>query len=134
QVQLIEPAVVPAALRGAAATTWDLRRDTISGLGHLEGKTVSVLSDGNVESQKVVAGGVVELDRPGAYGHIGLPYRAWIESLDINVRGSETVSNLYKNIHEVTLLVKDTRGLKAGPSVDLLEVYKERQFEGYDEP
>jgi hypothetical protein len=133
-VQLITPSEVPASLRSTDAARWDLRRDTLSGLGHLEGKTVSVLSDGNVEEQKVVSGGSITLDRPGSYGHVGLPYRSWIESLDINVPGGESVRGKHKVISDVTLLVKDTRGLKAGPSLDQLEAYKERQFENYDEP
>lgn len=132
--QLVTPAEVPESLRYDPAVRWDLRRDTISGLDHLEGRTVSVLSDGNVEAQKVVTGGSITLDRPGSYGHVGLPYRSWIESLDINVPGGETVRDRHKVITDVTLLVKETRGLKAGPGLERLEAYKEREFEDYSEP
>lgn len=134
ELLLIEPAQVPVSMRNAAAASWDLRRDTLFGLTHLEGREVAVLSDGNVEARKTVAGGSITLDRPGSYGHVGLPYLAWIESLDINVPGGESVRDRWKNITDVTLLVKDTRGLKAGPNLNSLQAYKEREFEPYEAP
>lgn len=133
-VQAIAPSTIPASLQGMNAARWDLRRDTISGLDHLEGREVAVLSDGNVEARKTVSGGTITLDRPGAYGHVGLPYLSWIESLDINVPGGESVRDRWKNITDVTLLVKDTRGLKAGPNLNSLQAYKEREFEPYEAP
>ena len=39
------------------------------GLSHLEGRAVNILSDANVEPQKVVSGGAVTLESPGASAH-----------------------------------------------------------------
>lgn len=123
---------VPVEFRGVAIAIWDLQRDTVAGLSHLEGKTVSVLADGNVQAQKVVTGGVVTLDRPAAVVHVGLPYTAMIESLDINVPGQETVRDRPKLINRVALLVKDTRGLFSGPDLNTLDEFKMREFEPYE--
>ncbi|MBN0321622.1 hypothetical protein JTM72_32785, partial [Pseudomonas aeruginosa] len=52
----VEPqTIVPESLRGIPATRWGFAATTISGLGHLEGKTVSILADGNVAPQAVVS-------------------------------------------------------------------------------
>lgn len=53
---------VPSVLRNAATTNWQMARQTFSGLAHLEGQTVNILSDASVEPQKTVTGGAVTLD------------------------------------------------------------------------
>ncbi|MHC5924106.1 hypothetical protein ACYT6T_10080, partial [Streptococcus pyogenes] len=53
---------VPAVLRTAATTNWQMARQTFSGLSHLEGQTVNILSDASVEPQKTVTGGAVTLE------------------------------------------------------------------------
>ncbi|MEG0243791.1 MAG: hypothetical protein RR726_15255, partial [Pseudomonas sp.] len=40
--------ICPESLRGTAVSTWARQVKTLSGLGHLEGKTVSILTDGSV--------------------------------------------------------------------------------------
>ncbi len=47
---------------------------TITGLGHLEGLTVSVLADGMVHPDVVVSGGEIELQRRASIVAVGLPY------------------------------------------------------------
>lgn len=56
---------VPPSLRNVATTNWQMARRTFGGLSHLEGQTVNILSDANVEPQKVVSGGAVTLESPG---------------------------------------------------------------------
>jgi len=124
---------VPAAYQGVAFSRWEILRDTFSGLDHLEGKTVSVLADANVQAQKVVVGGKITLDAPAAVVHVGLPYRSYLESLDVNLPGQETVRDRPKNIFKVALLVQDTRGCKSGPDLSTLDEFKIREFEGYDD-
>ncbi|MGP0807250.1 hypothetical protein ACAG17_32945, partial [Escherichia coli] len=82
---------VPPSLRNVATTNWQMARRTFGGLSHLEGQTVNILSDANVEPQKVVSGGAVTLESPGAVVHIGLPITAEFETLDININGQETL-------------------------------------------
>lgn len=132
-VQVYSIGSVPTPLRGVATATWTFAHDTIAGLDHLEGKTVAVLNDGNVEGQKTVAGGAITLDRPGGVVHVGLPIRAEGESLDINLPGQQEVFDSAKLIRKVIMRVKASRGLKAGPRDDYLNELKQREFESYDE-
>jgi hypothetical protein len=125
---------VPVAFQGIAFSRWEMMRDTFSGLGHLEGKTVSILADANVHAQQVVTSGTITISPPAAVVHVGLPYRSLIESLDIVLPGQESVRDRPKNIVSVALLVKDTRGCKSGPDLDHLDEFKRREFEGYDDP
>jgi hypothetical protein len=124
---------VPVEFRNVAFSNWELLRDRIEGLEHLEGQTVSVLADGNVDGPFVVTDGAIDLTNPAAVVHVGLGYRSLIESLDINVPGQETVRDRPKLINKVTLVVKDTRGLKSGPDLGLLDDFKMREYEDYSE-
>lgn len=102
---------VPAVLRTVATTNWQMARQTFSGLSHLEGQTVNILSDASVEPQKTVSGGAVTLESPGAVVHIGLPITAEFETLDININGQETLLDKKQVIPTVTMVVNASRGI-----------------------
>jgi hypothetical protein len=57
--------------------------DTISGLDHLEGETVSILADGAVHPQQAVSSGTITLDYEASKVHVGLPYTSTLETLDL---------------------------------------------------
>lgn len=125
---------VPVALRGTFSG-WDYGVRDIAGLDHIDGKTVSVLADGNVLKDLVVDGsGVVALPYPAVVIHAGLPIVSDLETLDVHVPNQETLLDKVKNIPAVRVMVQDTRGLMAGPDVDHLYEAKERTFENYDDP
>lgn len=65
------------------AEEWYLTSDTLVGLDHLEGKTVSVVADGGQHGQAVVVDGSITLDRQASVVHVGLPYTGWLVSMDI---------------------------------------------------
>lgn len=124
-VGVLPSRTIPEELRDVATVGFDLARDTFTGLGHLEGKTVSILADGNVAQPAVVTGGAVSIAQPAAVVHIGLPIIADIETLDVNAQGASWQDRV-KNINSVSLMVQDTRGLLAGPDEDhLLETRAE---------
>lgn len=115
--------------------------DNISGLGHLEGKTVVALADGNVVRDLVVTGGAITLPFEASVAHIGLPYRSTIKTLDLDlgqVRGLGSVQGRMKAISEVTFRVERTRGVWLGTedaardSGKMVE-YKQRSTEAWDE-
>jgi hypothetical protein len=114
---------VPASLRAAATTDWGRAVDSIAGLGHLEGKTIGFLADGNVLSQQVVtAGAIANLGRCYEVIHAGLPYDCDFETLDLDVNG-EQMRDRRKSISSVSLLIQDSRGGFVGPDEDnLLEL------------
>lgn len=65
----------------------------VTGLEHLEGQLVQVVSDGAVAPSKVVSGGEITLDRPTFLVRVGLPYLSRIVSLPIE-SGAPTGSSL----------------------------------------
>ncbi|ENC2022867.1 hypothetical protein ABKE32_000493 [Escherichia albertii] len=125
---------VPAGLRNVATSGWRMARLSFGGLSHLEGKTVNILSDASVEPQKVVSGGVVTLESPGAVVHIGLPVTAELETLDINITGQETLLDKKQIIPAVTMLVNSSRGIWATTPGGKWYEYPQREFEFYDDP
>ena len=121
---------VPAAFRAAATAIWSKGVDAISGLGHLEGKTVSILADGNVEAQKTVASGAITLSNPASKIHIGLPIQSDIETLNLEL-GQPTQQGKKKSLASVTLRVEESRGGKIGYDKDHLTEFKQRAYEPY---
>lgn len=108
----------------------------IDGLDHLEGCQVVALSNGNVVRNLTVSGGEVTLPSASAKVHIGLPMKAKLRTLDLDlgsVRGLGTVQGRTKSISTVTLRVEDTRGIFIGPSEDDLVEWKQRSIEPWDE-
>lgn len=125
---------IPEVLQNTATTNWTMARQTFSGLEHLEGQTVNILSDASVEPQKVVTGGAVTLEKPGGVVHIGLPINAQFETLDININGQETLLDKKQLISTVTLVVNSSRGIWASTPGGQWYEYPQREFEFYDDP
>lgn len=102
---------------------------TVSGLDHLEGERVAVLADGQVISNGsdsvdlTVLGGSITLPTPAdttvtGYTtiHVGLPITADLETLDLDVQGSQ-IRDKKKRIGRLTLLLNNSsRAFKVGPS------------------
>lgn len=125
---------VPTAFRNVAMTTWTRAVDQVSGLDHLEGKTVSVFADGFVEAPQVVTGGLITLSKPYGLIRAGLPITADLETLDLEIAGSPSLLGKPKLVTEVTLIVERSRGIWAGPDLTHLQEYASRATEATDEP
>lgn len=125
---------IPEILRSSATADWRFARKQFAGLEHLEGKTVSILADANVETQKTVTGGSITLDSPGAVVHVGLPITAEFETLDINIPNQETLLDKKMIISQVSLLVNSSRGVYAGTDGKNMYEYAQREYEFYDRP
>lgn len=112
---------VPESLRDNPVTTWERAVDSLGGLEHLEGKSVSVFADGNVVAnpnneeyeQVTVSNGSITLGRAYSIIHVGLPYVCDFGSLELDLNDQQ-IRDRMKNIREVSLLVMDTRGLFVG--------------------
>lgn len=61
---------------------------TWSGLGHLEGRSVTVLADGNVHPNRTVTGGSITLNAPAKKVQIGLGFSHVIEPLPVSLATS----------------------------------------------
>lgn len=100
---------------------------TISGLTHLEGKTVDILADGAVEARQVVTGGQVVLGTAASLVHIGLPITADLRTLPLAMEGAQAAGQgTVKNVNKVHLRVSQSSVIKAGPAFDRLREYPAR--------
>ena len=104
----------------------------ISGLDHLNGATVSILADGSVSAQQVVAGGSITLPYAASTVTVGLPYVSQLQTLCMEPEGMAVqVQDYRKKISAVAVRVADTRGLKVGPNFNDLTEIKERSSSTY---
>lgn len=113
---------------GAPATT-------ISGLGHLEGKTVNILADGAVHPQRVVTAGAITLDIAASKVQIGLPITADLQTLPMAIQlDSAFGQGRVKNVNRVWLRVYRSSGIFTGPNENQLTEAKQRTTEPYGTP
>lgn len=126
--------VCPGSLRELAVTAWARQVKFLSGLGHLEGKTVSVLADGNVQPPAVVSGGAITLQSYAGIVHAGLPYTSDMETLDIEPRqANETMLDKKIAVTSLTVMVEESRGIFAGSDKHNLYEHKPKR-ETYELP
>jgi len=92
----------------------------ISGLDHLEGKTVSVLADGLEQTDKVVSSGQITLDTAASQAQVGLGYTAKLQTLNLNLPTMNQQA-VTKRVHEVAVRVYKSVGGKIGPDAANLE-------------
>jgi hypothetical protein len=107
---------------------------TISGLNHLEGKTVSILADGAVHPPRTVVAGGVTLDAPASKIHVGLPIIADLKTLPLVLQMEALGQGRFKNINKAWLRVHRSSGVFVGPSFDRLTEAKQRTNEPYGSP
>jgi len=125
---------IPVALRGVATTVWAWARDVVSGLSHLEGKTVSILADGAVLPQEIVTGGTITIDRPATIIHVGLQYNSDLQTMPISLNIDGSGQGRYKNVNHAWLRVYRSSGIFVGPNLDNLTEVKQRSTEPYGTP
>ncbi|OIQ49670.1 hypothetical protein BerOc1_01595 [Pseudodesulfovibrio hydrargyri] len=97
--------------------------NTVGGLSHLAGRTVSVLADGTVQADRIVAGdGTLVLDRPASVIHAGLPYGSVLQPMRLDT-GSQrgTAQTKKKRITKVAARFHNTLGGLIGPDLSRLE-------------
>jgi hypothetical protein len=123
---------LPLAYRSARAD-WAFAHNILTGLDHLEGKTLDVLADGNVVDQCVVSGGSITIPMPAAVVHAGLPIVSDFETLDVSAAG-QNIRDKQKLINHVSLLVEESMGVMVGPDENHLTEFKQRGNENYDMP
>jgi hypothetical protein len=115
--------------QGAAATS-------ITGLSHLEGKTVNILADGAVHPQRTVTGGAITLDAAASTVQVGLPITADLQTLPIAapLRDGSFGQSHVKNVNKAWLRVYRSSGIFVGPAFDKLREVKQRTDEPYGSP
>ena len=90
---------------------------TISGLNHLDGQVVDVLTDGAPHPQRTVTSGAITLLRPASKVQVGLPCPPRLLTMRLEAGAQDgTAQGKTKRIHKVTFRVQDTAGLLVGAS------------------
>lgn len=94
---------------------WYLLTSTVRGLGHLEGESVGILTDGGLHPNKTVSGGLVTLDYPARYVIIGEKYLGFIRTMDLEFGALGAMAQgRPKNIQQLVFKFRNTMGGKFG--------------------
>jgi hypothetical protein len=104
------------------AGCWFLTTDSISGLGHLEGEVVGVVTDGSVHPDETVTNGAISLDYQSSTVHVGLKYPGFIKTMEIEAAATIGPSQTKpKNIDQVNIRFYQTLGASFGTSLYCME-------------
>ncbi|MDR2946433.1 MAG: hypothetical protein LBV79_06785 [Candidatus Adiutrix sp.] len=104
----------------------------LTGLEHLDGKTVGILSRGAVETPRQVAGGAITLDAPSDRVIVGLPYAAELETMPLEIISKEGASvGRKKVVKAVNIRVHETAGAEVGVDFGDMETVKWRTTEPF---
>lgn len=88
---------------------------TVTGLGHLEGKSVAILADGSVVDNQVVVDGSITLPAEASQIFVGLPFTPQAQSLYTDLPGElGTAQGKRKRVYAVSVMVENSRGFSLG--------------------
>lgn len=106
---------------------------SVSGLGHLEGRAVACLADGNVVEGLVVTAGAVDMPVPASRIHVGLGYQSLLTTLDVqNTQGDDT--GITRGRPKAYIRLDQTRGIRVGKTVDVAQEGFSRSYEDMYDP
>ena len=126
---------LPSALQNTAISTYEIAEKTLTGLTHLIGKTVNILSDGAVHAQRTVdSNGSIVLTRAGSFVHVGLPYISDLQTLPLMLQAEASGQGRVKNLNHAWLRVLESSGIFAGPTENKLTEAKTRTNAPYGSP
>jgi hypothetical protein len=92
---------------------------TVTGLSHLEGKTVTILADGSVDTPKIVTSGTITLTDYASRIHVGLGYECNLETLNIDFPMKDgTLQGRTKRIAGITIRTENSYGGSVGINGD----------------
>jgi hypothetical protein len=110
-------------------------REVLTGLWHLEGRTVSILADGAAHPARTVVDGAVALEVAASVVHVGLPFESLIKTLPLMIDGAPALGQgVYKKITDAFLNVTRSSGFAVGASPTKLYEFKQRTVEVYGSP
>jgi hypothetical protein len=98
----------------SAGGVWEMV-SSVSGLSHLEGETVSILADGAVQVDQVVASAALTISPKAAVIHVGFGYNSDGQMLRLEAGAADgTAMGKYQRIHRVGMMVHRSLGLSIG--------------------
>lgn len=95
---------------------------TLSGLNHLNGQIVDIVTDGVISTvyQQTVVSNSITLDDPAAVIHIGLPYIGKIKFLPLGGDGQTVNETRKRKVYDVVFRLFKSLGGKFGKDEDKL--------------
>lgn len=103
-------------------TYYGAATSTISGLGHLNNQTVSVLADGSAHPDCVVSFGSITLQRAASRVQVGLPMTSTLQTTRIEAgAGDGTAQGKMKRVNKCVIRFYNTLGANAGPDENTLD-------------
>ena len=106
----------------AARLVYSTATATITGLNHLEGKTVLAMGDGYLFEPKTVSSGTITLEQPVKNVVVGLPYTLILEqpNFNTNINGIGNVQSMEQAVNNIVLRLNQSYGGMVGPDEDNL--------------
>jgi len=96
--------------------------DTITGLDHLEGQTVSILADGSTHPDKTVSSGSITLDRNVTKAKVGLGYTSLLQTMRLDAGSQDgTSQGKTKRIFDIAIRLYESIGVEVGPDLTNME-------------
>ena len=96
--------------------------DTITGLDHLEGQTVSILADGSTHPDKTVTSGSITLDRNVTKAKVGLGYTSLLQTMRLDAGSQDgTSQGKTKRIFDISIRLYESIGVEVGPDLSNME-------------
>lgn len=105
-----------------AAGDWYLTTDSITGLDHLEGELVGIVTDGSIHPDGTVTNGAVSLDYQASKIHIGLKYVGFIKTMSIEAAATiGPAQTKSMNVDRVNIRFFQTLGASFGTDLYSME-------------
>jgi len=89
---------------------------TLSGLDHLEGEVVDIISEGSTQTSKSVTGGGISLDLGTEQAKVGLLYSSDLQTMRLDEGFSQTTQTKTKRVYDLSIRFEDTVGASVGPN------------------
>jgi len=106
--------------------------DTITGLDHLEGESVTILADGAVHPARTVSSGSITLKDTYSTVQVGLPYTSTLQSMPIHPESTVMDSRgKIGRVYKASIRFFETIGAKIGDTAETLDIIK---FRSSDDP
>lgn len=101
---------------------------TLSGLDHLEGRTVTVKADGAAHPDRQVTGGAITLQAPASQAVVGLPapYAGQLMPLEAGAAAGSGQGRI-KRVHALTVRLLDSLGGRFGPATGRCDPLQHRR-------
>jgi hypothetical protein len=109
------------------AGDWYLTTIGVSGLGHLEGESVSIIADGGQHPVRTVDSGEITLERQCSVVHVGLGYSGYIQTNSLEGGGTNgTAQTKKKSVNAIGVRFLNSLFAKTGTDYYNLEQIYER--------